>query len=314
MTGCPVRPGHVCAEKDRKLAKLSYLPDCDPTPGTQPSVSPHRPPGFLGGEVPSSSYPSSSSCAGVEHSFHRVTGFLGTGLLPPPFGSWSRSINGSSVFNDPYGLSKFHTHENAPAQLPVIPGTDLAIRRDYVKKGGGAIFKIEGNSSAKSAAPLYEIGAVTTVNYVPTIINTTAKKWGLDPDLIRAVMYIEETHGYYDFITQPFGLNHTILPMNVHDKLWGKEFAGTREQLSSDPAHNIDVGAKILAGIRANLAPEDRTVEKIATLYNMLGATKVTDYGARVNAIYIGKPWIKSQLQMDGSLPVKSKQQPSNKK
>jgi len=38
MTGCPVRPGHVCAEKDRKLAKLSYLPDCvEPSPASIPT-------------------------------------------------------------------------------------------------------------------------------------------------------------------------------------------------------------------------------------------------------------------------------------
>lgn len=103
-------------------------------------------------------------------------------------------------------------------------------------------------------------------------------------------MYMEQTHGYYDLLLQPFDKNRTILPMNVHDKLWG-EFAGTRQQLLN-PAHNIDAGAKILASIQANLAPQDRTVDKISTLYNKLSATHVTDYGARVNAIYVNKPWI----------------------
>lgn len=79
--------------------------------------------------------------------------------------------------------------------------------------------------------------------------------------------------------------------MNVRYKDWG-DFAGTREQML-DPRFNVDVGAKILAGIQANLAPQDRSVANIATLYNKLGATQVTDYGARVNALYNSKPWQK---------------------
>jgi hypothetical protein len=47
-----------------------------------------------------------------------------------------------------------------------------------------------------------------------------------------------------------------------------------------------------LAGIQNNLKPEDRTVAEIATLYNKLSATQVTDYGARVSTIYTAKPWI----------------------
>jgi hypothetical protein len=177
-----------------------------------------------------------------------------------------------------------------PVQLPVIPGSDLAARRTYVKNGAGAIFKIDGNPSANSTAPLFEINAFNSVNKYASAIDTAAKKWHVEPDLIRSVMYMEQTHGYYDALLEPFDMNHTILPMNVHDTLWGN-FVGTRKQLL-DPAYNIDAGAKILASIQANLAPEDTTVDKIATLYNKLGATQVTDYGARVNAIYTAKPWI----------------------
>jgi len=62
MTGCPVRPGHACAERDREFAKLSYLPEWNPAPGSQPSANPHKPPGFVGGDMPPSfSFVDSSS-------------------------------------------------------------------------------------------------------------------------------------------------------------------------------------------------------------------------------------------------------------
>jgi soluble lytic murein transglycosylase-like protein len=177
-----------------------------------------------------------------------------------------------------------------PQPLPVISGSNLADRRNYVTKGGGAIFDIAPTPSAKFTAPAFEINAFNSIDKYAPQVTAAAMKYRVDPDLIRSVMYMEQTHGYYDLLLQPFDKNRTILPMNVHDKLWG-DFAGTRQQLLN-PAHNIEAGAKILAGIQANLAPQDRTVDKISTLYNKLGATQVTDYGARVNAIYVTKPWI----------------------
>ena len=209
----------------------------------------------------------------------------GRGFVNPALASehGRYSFGGRSTITDP---SAYLAHQ----QVPVIPGANLAARRNYVIKGGGAIFDIKSTPSAKFTAPVFEISAFNSINKYVSQVTAAATKYGVDPDLIRSVMYIEQTHGYYDLLLQPFDKNRTILPMNVHDKLWG-EFAGTRQQLLN-PAHNIDAGAKILASIQANLAPQDRTVDKISTLYNKLSATHVTDYGARVNAIYVNKPWI----------------------
>ena len=176
-------------------------------------------------------------------------------------------------------------------ETPTIAGSDLATRRAFVKNGGGAIFHIAPNLSADASAPIFEIKAFNTVNKYTPYIDAAGWKWNVDPDIIRAVMYMEETHGYYDMLLQPIGQNRTILPMNVHDTLWGSD-VGTREQLL-DPRFNINAGARILAGIQNNLEPQDRTAANIATLYNKLGATQVTNYGARVNAIYQTKPWNK---------------------
>jgi hypothetical protein len=57
------------------------------------------------------------------------------------------------------------------------------------------------------------------------------------------------------------------------------------------PLANIRAAAKILKGIAANLrAP---TIAKIATLYNAMDATQVSNYGARVATVYREKPWLK---------------------
>ncbi len=170
----------------------------------------------------------------------------------------------------------------------VVPGSDLKTRRMYVIQGGGAVFPIASNPSANPQAPISEIHAFNTVKQYSDHINTVAAPYHLDPDLIRSIIYMEQTHGCYDVVA--LGRQKTILPMNVHSRLWGN-FVGTREQLDS-PTHNITAGARILSGIQNNLNPEDRNVPKIATLYNSLGAEQVNDYGARVAAIYQQKPWL----------------------
>jgi uncharacterized phiE125 gp8 family phage protein len=84
------------------------------------------------------------------------------------------------------------------------------------------------------------------------------------------------------------GLSKTILPMNINPNFWSD--LGTRAQLN-EPLNNIVAGAKILKGITENL--NSPSVEAVATLYNALSATKVSDYGARAGAIYRSRPWLK---------------------
>ena len=84
------------------------------------------------------------------------------------------------------------------------------------------------------------------------------------------------------------GLSKTILPMNIYSSLWSA--LGDRKQLEQ-PLYNIRAAAKILKGIAANLRMP--AIARIATLYNALGATQVSNYGARVAAVYREKPWLK---------------------
>src|SRR5262249_36980646 len=69
------------------------------------------------------------------------------------------------------------------------------------------------NPSANGQAPMYEISAMSPVNKYSAQINFASSQTGVDPRLIRSVMYMETTHGYYDSLVSWYGGNDTILPM-----------------------------------------------------------------------------------------------------
>lgn len=77
--------------------------------------------------------------------------------------------------------------------------------------------------------------------------------------------------------------------MNVHAKVW-RELGYTRSDLE-DPRTNIEAGAMLLKRIIDRLP--DASIRRIGTLYNNLSARKISDYGARLEAIYREKPWLK---------------------
>ena len=116
-----------------------------------------------------------------------------------------------------------------------------------------------------------------------------AKEKGVDANLVKAIMYMETTHGYYDAILELFNKNKSILPMNINVDYWGSTF-GSREELKK-PEKNIEAGVEIVDRIK-KLLPANASVEGIATLYNNINAKKVSEYGARVKAIYDEKPWV----------------------
>ena len=152
-------------------------------------------------------------------------------------------------------------------------------------------FVVPDNPKASGAEPVYEIDAFSSVDKYSALIDKAAGETGVDARLIRAIMYMETTHGYYDAPLTWIGRNKSILPMNVNVEYWGETF-GDRQALSQ-PAANIKAGAEMLKRIIANL-PAGANVRQIATLYNNLNATSVTDYGARVEQIYNTQPWKKT--------------------
>ena len=59
-------------------------------------------------------------------------------------------------------------------------------------------FVVLENAKANGAEPLYEIAAFSDVSKYSTQIDRVARETGVEARLIRAIMYMETTHGYYD--------------------------------------------------------------------------------------------------------------------
>jgi hypothetical protein len=150
------------------------------------------------------------------------------------------------------------------------------------------LFMIEDNPDADGSEPTIELHLESTVRQHAAAIDRVARAKGIDADLIRAIMYIEETHGWYDAPLDWIGTNKSIRPMNLNVAFWGDMF-GSRSDLH-DPVKNIEGGAELIRRI-VRCMPEGAPIEHIATIYNNLGARKVSDYGARVKALYAAKYW-----------------------
>lgn len=161
-------------------------------------------------------------------------------------------------------------------------------------------FPISRNPEASDTMPPHEFHSQNKVNEYTEFIEAASEKYHIDPDLIKAIIYMETSHGYYDEpiakLLQTLGLDSkdvannvhkSILPMNINTKFWGDYF-GTREELLN-PQFNIDAGTKYLAQLSHFLKSSD--VEMIASLYNNLATHRTNDYGKRVAKFYREKPW-----------------------
>lgn len=162
--------------------------------------------------------------------------------------------------------------------------TESAARKKSIVENSPAIFPITENSVALGKQPFYELEIANELHKWCGMITVIAVRHRLDPDLLKAVIYMETTHGWYDRF---YPLRKTILPMNIHYKYW-RDMGVTKELLNC-PHYNIEFGAILLSRISQRI--EKPSVRKVATIYNFLGAEKVSEYGARVDELVRLKPW-----------------------
>jgi hypothetical protein len=163
--------------------------------------------------------------------------------------------------------------------------SDSSVRKTSIVEDTPAIFNIEENPAAIGLEPLFELEMASQVAKWCGAIQMLAMKYEVDPSLAKAIMYMETTHGWYDKF---YPYRKTILPMNLHYKYW-RDLGVTKEKLEC-PFYNIEFGIILLARISRRL--KDPTPRKVATIYNFLGAEKVSEYGARVAKIMRKKPWV----------------------
>lgn len=167
---------------------------------------------------------------------------------------------------------------------PVL--TTLAERRQsIIADTPGTFIVAENTAVAAGPNPIYAIGNYEEVTENLAIIDRYAIQYGLDVDFVKAIVWMESTHGWYDRLKGSD--NETIRPMNVHARLW-QQLGITRTDLANKEI-NIAVGVHILAKIWERT--ESPTFEKVATLYNSLGATSVNKYGKTVDSYRSTRPW-----------------------
>jgi hypothetical protein len=199
----------------------------------------------------------------------------------------------------------FGNYENAIEiwcdESPIVGSIEIFIlgvsdfRKKSIIENTKAEFIIEENLSADGGKPIYELASQEQVSENEQFIIVSAQKYKLDPDFVRAIIYMESTHGYYDKfcdLNTPLcrvGENKSILPMNIYVRYW-EGLGFIREDLEN-PAKNIDAGCLILQRIWERV--KNPTIRKVASIYQILSSLEVTDYGARVQNIYEQKLWLK---------------------
>ncbi len=156
-------------------------------------------------------------------------------------------------------------------------------------------FNIEDNPAKKGDAPKYrdhEIG-VDVVKEHDAIIEREAKLKGVDPDLVRAIMYMENADGNplnLNRLVEDFGMASSILPMNIKPGMWAG-LDGVKKEEFKNPEANIRAGVTLIKRIQDHL--DDPTPAKIGSIWNFTGAEKVNEKGARIQRIFDQKAWLR---------------------
>ncbi len=168
-------------------------------------------------------------------------------------------------------------------------------RKNIILKGLEIGFKLSENPKADGTPPKNRKHSENLVRKYEKIIEEEAKLNNIDPTLIKSIVYLETSQGYYDKIFDYTNdtidkLQKSIRPMNVNYKYW-KDLGYSKEDLKK-PRTNIKAGIKILSGITRNINKDK--IDYVGTLYNNLDAEKTSDYGAQLKKIYEEKPWIEN--------------------
>lgn len=175
-------------------------------------------------------------------------------------------------------------------ELPVINmGAD---RIKNILANEPALFDIEDYAPAIPQKPIYEMAddGYWAVWVHQDIIEYEAERQGVDPDLVKAIVYLENSRGasYGDFFER-IGRSDSILPMNIKKSLWsglvdeGADFA--------DPIINIRGGISLIRRIQERI--KNPTVAKVASIYHIAGREFVHHNGARAAEFYRDRAWQK---------------------
>jgi hypothetical protein len=178
-------------------------------------------------------------------------------------------------------------------QRPIINKSTDRIRS--ILNDEPARFEIADNPDEDGSPPpwrSHELGVKAVKDY-GHIAEREAKRLGVDPDLVKAVLYYENADGHrfgLNDLGDRLGASDTVMPMNINPKIWGAFGIPTHED-ARDPERNIQAGALLLKRISDRL--DDPTPAKIGAIWNGVGHEKVNHRGARIGRIYQDRSWEK---------------------
>lgn len=179
-----------------------------------------------------------------------------------------------------------------PVGAPVL--TRRTDREKSILDDTPAHFAIADSPALTGAAPLWrkpEYGRSMVEHYAP-LIETEARRQGVDPDLVKAIMYFENADGHkygLDVLADYAGLSRSQRPMSIRSDIW--QGLGLPPETARDPALNIAASVRLIRRITDRL--EQPTPERIGTLWNSLSQDRVSDRGARIGRIFRERLWEK---------------------
>ncbi len=202
------------------------------------------------------------------------------------------------VIYSPAGYGKIDTRDDLDLEtgikksLFISPNQSIVAsfsisRRESILHDFLIDFHVAENATTNSGKLAYELDSMIHVAKHRLIVKSEADKLKVDADLVKAIMYTETTHGYCDTMPALFG-KKSILPMNVRSDYW-KDVGFNYEKLKKI-SNNIEAEIFLIKQLSDRVKPY--SIDRVASLYQNLGAIKVTNYGARVQEIYNKKLWV----------------------
>jgi hypothetical protein len=176
----------------------------------------------------------------------------------------------------------------------IIPPT-INLGKDRIRniiEDRPARFDINDQKIFDGSAPLWrkdKLGIEAVVKY-GSIAEKEAKAQGVDPNLVKAILYYENADGHRfggNSLADRIGVSGSVMPMNINPEIW--KDLGINRKTASDPETNIRASVTLIKRISERI--DDPTSAKIGSLWNGITHEHVNERGARIGKIYEGRPW-----------------------
>lgn len=205
-----------------------------------------------------------------------------------------------------------------PKQKPIVPETarpsfDIQkapvfnngkIRQEILLNNDPAKFEIIDNPSLEN--PSLKEQSTQTIFKIESLgnravqkhsknIEEIAKKHGVNPDLVKSVMWAENARGHkggLNELADKLGRSNSQTPMNINGKIWGGLIDKPGQKLNNDQ-ENIEAGVILLKRISDRI--ENPTPEKIGSIWHFTGRENVNEMGKEIGEAFRNKPWTKKK-------------------